>query len=448
MADDGWSGVQAVVGSQSIASLASSAVFGLRCDGPGGSIHRSIAVTVDPIGPPAIGTIAGDGCINRTESAAGLAVSGTGQAGVTVVVTLGTINRSTVVDALGSWHITLTSDEVASLADGTLTISAKQSTSQGVFSPAAVATITKDTNAPGATIATIQLTATSDTGASSIDAVTRDATPTYQGVASAASVPVVLLVNGVVVTGVKSDAGGNWKATANPLASGTYQVSASVADSCGNTSAASPPVALIVDTVAPALAVDAVAVDNRISAQEALQGISIRGSSESQAAVTLQISSGSVPVLSRALASAGAWAIALSSDDVATLPDGSLALTVSATDVAGNMKPVKRTISKDTGIAAPTINPVTGDDVLSPLERMVPVVVSGVAEPKASVVLSVAGWSRRITAAAGGDWSTELPTSLAGTLVIGSVQFTAQATDLAGNVSAATTRTVAVAAAN
>lgn len=444
VADGGWTGAKGVKGSQTIASVNSNATFGLRCDGPGGSIRRTVIVAVDPLAPPTIGAISTDGCVNSLESTVGLAIVGTGKIGAAAVVTVGTLTKSSPINAQGTWQVNLSSAEVVSLPDGLLSVSAEQTSGVDTTSPTTTVTFLKDTVAPGATTTMPQLLAASDTGESNADGVTRDATPTYQGVSSTGSLPVVLLLNGAAANNVKANSVGVWKATIMPLSSGTYRISAAIADTCGNRGIASPEVALIVDTLAPAISLDAVALDNRINALEAQQSISIRGASESQAAISLRVSNGNALLLSRDTVSTGAWLFELSAGDVATLPDGSLTLAATATDTAGNNRLVKRTITKDTAIALPTMNPVTGDDVLSPQERATPVIVSGLAEPKASVTLRVNGWSRQKTVSTEGIWSMEIPTTTLAALPGGPVLLEAQATDLAGNVSLSTSRTITV----
>jgi hypothetical protein len=448
VADGGWTGAKGVKGSQNIPSVNSNATFGLRCDGPGGSIRRTVVVTVAPLAPPTISSISTDGCVNSLESMAGLAITGTGKSGATAVVTVGAVTKSSLVNAQGMWQVNLSNAEVVSLQDGTVSVLAKQTSGVDTTSPSTAATFSKDTLAPGSTTTTPQLLAASDTGESNADGVTRDATPTYQGTSTAGSLQVVLLLNGAAATSVKANSVGAWKATIPTLSRGTYRISAAIADTCGNRGVASPEVALTVDTLAPAVSLDPVALDNRINALEAQQSISIRGASESQATISLRVSSGNALLLNREAVSTGAWLFDLSAGDVATLPDGSLTLAATATDTAGNSRLVKRTITKDTAIVRPTINPVTGDDALSPQERAAPVIVSGLAEPRASVTLRVNGWSRQKTVSTEGTWSVEIPTNILAGLPIGTVLLAGQATDPAGNVSSSTSRTLTVTTTN
>jgi hypothetical protein len=444
VADGNWTGAKSTKGTQVIASVMAAANFGLRCDGPGGSIRRVATVTVNALAPPTINTIGGDSCVNAAESSTGMNVSGGGNAGATVRLTVGSITKSVLVNAQNAWQATLTSAELMALPEGVISASARQSLSGNTSAAYIYPALTKDTVAPGATTSAPDLVASSDTGASSTDGLTRDATPTFQGRASNASASVALIVDGVVMETVKANTAGDWTATTATLVPRQYGVAGAVADACGNRGARSSSTTVIIDNLAPALSVDAVAGDNRINSQEAQQGVSIRGSAESQARVVMRISAGTAELLSRQAVSSGTWALNLTVGEIAAFPQGSLKLYVTASDAAGNVRAVNRTIFKDTVVDAPSINVIGGNDVLSGSERTSPLPVSGRAEGKAVVTLSVNGWSRQATATVDGAWSTAVPGSVVGLFPIGTVQFTARATDIAGNISAASIRNVSV----
>lgn len=447
VADGGWNGARSTRGSQVIAAVPADTTFGLQCSGPGGSLRRAVSVAVDPIGPPTITAVATDGCVNAAEAAAGLVFRGSGKPGATVTVTVAALSRSGAIDAQGQWNIALSAAEAAALPEGALTVSAKQATGP-YTSTATVLAFSKDTAAPVGTSSAPALTAASDTGSSSSDGRTRDATPTYEGTTGVAASSVVLLLNGAPAATTKADAAGKWKATPKTLAGGTYQVSAAVADTCGNRGPASAAVPLLLDLSAPAATLATIAGDNRINAQEAGQGVAVRGTAESQSTVTLRVTSGGSTVYERQAVSGGAFEFVLSAADATSLPEGALVFAVTATDDAGNLRTVKRTVPKDTVVARPVLFTIAGDDVLTAQERATPLVVAGTAEPKATVTLTVNGWTREKYASSAGDWSMEVPTTVLGGLSVGTVPFQASATDTSGNVSGTTSRNVTVSGAN
>jgi len=447
VADGGWTGAKSTRGGQQSPAVQAATEFGLRCTGPGGSIRRAVTVAVDPLAPPTITTVGTDGCVNASETSAGLTFRGGARPGATVTVTVSTLSRSAVTDAQGQWAVALTGTETAALPDGALTVSAKQAAA-GFTSASTVRAFSKDTAAPNAPSSAPVLAAASDTGSSSADGRTRDATPTYEGTANLPSAQVVLLLDGVAAVTTKADTGGRWKATAWTLTDGNYLVSAAVVDTCGNRGPASAAVPLLLDLSAPTATLGTIAADNRINAQEAGQGITVRGTAEAQSAVTLRISSGGVTVYERQAVSGGTFDFALSPADTGALPEGALVFAVTATDVAGNVRTVKRTVPKDTLVAKPVLFAIAGDDVLTAAERAAPVMVAGTAEPKATVTLTVNGWTREKYASSAGDWSMEVPTTVVGGLPAGEVPFVASATDTSGNLSGATSRTVMVSGPN
>lgn len=447
-ADGDWSGEKPASGSQTMSGLVSNANFGLTCTGPGGSVRRNIAVTVDPIGPPTINPIATDACVNAVESNNEVTIDGTGKAGATVVLNIGALTRSGSVDALGSWRITLSSSNIRSIPDGVQTVTARQTSDQVAYSPSATISFTMDTVAPSSSTTAPALLSGSDTGSSNSDALTKDTTPTFQGSTGAASQPVVLLVDGAPAKSVMSGTAGKWSATTPTLAAGTHLVSAAVADKCLNLGPISSTSLVNVDTTAPSLVVNSIAGDNRINSQEAQQGVVIAGTTDSPSTVTLRISAGTVELFSRTTSSTGTWTVLLSASDVATLPDAALGFTVTVSDDAGNTRSSRRSVTKDTVIAAPTIYAVTGDDTLTAEERAGTITVTGRAEAKSVVTLNINNWTRQKTTSSAGDWSIDVPSSITSPLPSGSVTISVYANDPAGNTSSTSNRLLAVLGAN
>jgi len=443
-ADGGWAGAKPTKGSQNVAAELASSMFGLRCDGPGGTTYRSVALTVDPIGPPTIGDIGVDSCVNAAEVAAGVSIRGTGKPGATITVTLAALSRTATVDPHGIWQAAFSSSQLVSLPEGSLTVGAKQTIDGVNYSPTATTNVTKDSVAPTATSSIPSLLASSDTGSSSNDGLTRDTTPTYTGQASAPSVPVTLLIDSMAAVMVKASTTGKWTATSKALASGPHLVSAAVTDTCGNAGPISATATLTIDRAKPSLTVSAIAGDNRLNAVEIQETTFVQGIAETQVAISLTISSGTTALLKRSSDSNGTWSLALSAAETAALPDGNLTFGVVATDAAGNTAIVKRTVNKDTEIATPTLSPVSGDDVLTSSERSSGISVAGQGEPKATVTVTVNGWTRQKAVATDGSWSLDVPSSTLSSLPLGNVQFSVQARDPAGNLSATASRVVQV----
>ncbi|MCW2808848.1 MAG: hypothetical protein JWQ93_2803 [Marmoricola sp.] len=114
------------------------------------------------------------------------------------------------------------------------------------------ATVTRDATPPSAPSAP-SLTAASDTGTSTSDLITSDATPTFTGSAETGST--VTLYDGTVAVGSGHAVDGAYTITAGTLSEGTHTLTTRATDPSGNTSPPSSDstVTVTVDTTAPAV---------------------------------------------------------------------------------------------------------------------------------------------------------------------------------------------------
>ena len=161
-------------------------------------------------------------------------------------VTVGSVTAS----AAGAWTYTLTS----TLAAGTHTITALSEDTAGNDGPASAAlNIVVDTAAPAApsTLATPDLLASSDDGASNTDNITSVSAPTFSGTNTTGSSLHALLANGVTVGTFTSSAGGTYSVTASSLAIGSYAITIRELDSAGNASSDSPALNVVINAAAP-----------------------------------------------------------------------------------------------------------------------------------------------------------------------------------------------------
>ncbi|MGE0725491.1 MAG: Ig-like domain-containing protein, partial [Alphaproteobacteria bacterium] len=168
--------------------------------------------------------------------------TGTGDAGDTVSLVEGmTTLGSAVVDGLGMWSITS-----SALAEGVHMVAAMATDLAGNTDLSATLAVTVDTTPPALTGP--DLDALSDTGASDMDDVTSDNTPTFTGTTEAGMT--VNLFDGMAHLGMTvADALGVWSFTvAAPLADGVRDIRASAADVAGNTTFAGP-LAVTIDTM-------------------------------------------------------------------------------------------------------------------------------------------------------------------------------------------------------
>ncbi|MGK5015003.1 Ig-like domain-containing protein [Janthinobacterium sp. HLS12-2] len=169
------------------------------------------------------------------------------------------------------------------------------------------------------------------------DGITNDTTPTVTGTAAANATVQLYDTNGTTLLGSSTaDGSGNWSITSSTLGQGVHTLTAKAVDGAGNTSAASPPLSIMLDTTAPGAPATPTlnpASDSGVSNSDHITHVTtpvISGTAESGSTVALYDSDGST-VLGTSVATGGVWSITSSA-----LADGVHNLSVRATDVAGN----------------------------------------------------------------------------------------------------------------
>ncbi len=305
----------------------------------------------------------------------GSVLSGTAEAGVTIVITDGNGNPigQTSADANGNWSFTPGSQ----LPDGTV-VNVVARDAAGNSSPAT--SITVDGVAPNAPV------------------VEPSNGSELSGTAEPGSSVTLTDGNGNPIGQTTADANGNWSFTpSTPLPDGTV-VNVVARDAAGNSS---PPASVTVDAVAPAT-----------PTVDPSNGTTLSGTAEPGSSVTLTDGNGN-PIGQTTADANGNWSFTPSTP----LPDGTV-VNVVAEDAAGNSSPPATVTVDSSAPPAPVINPSNG------------VVISGTAEAGATVTLTDAGGNPigQVTADGSGNWSFTPGTPLAnGTVIV------ATATDPTGN---------------
>ncbi|MXG36374.1 Ig-like domain-containing protein, partial [Escherichia coli] len=163
-------------------------------------------------------------------------------------------------------------------------------------------------------------------------------------------------------------------ADAQALGDGTWTVNVSGKDAAGNIVSGSQTIG--VDTVAPALSVNAIAQDNIINADEHNQPLTISGKTDAEAGqivtVTLNGKNHTATV-----GSDGSWSVTLPAGEVQAMANGGHTLTVNVSDKAGNGSSTTADFTVDTAAPVVTINTVAGDDILNTSEQRQAQIVSG-----------------------------------------------------------------------
>ncbi|MFO2371640.1 Ig-like domain-containing protein [Pseudomonas aeruginosa] len=354
--------------------LANGTVINAVAQDPAGNTSGPASVTVDAIAPPA----------PVIDPSNGVVISGTAEAGATVILTDGNGNPigQVTADGSGNWAFT----PATPLANGTVINALAQDAAGNNSSPTSA---TVDSLAPAAPVI--------DPSNGSVIA----------GTAEAGATVILTDGNGNPIGQVTADGSGNWSFTpGTPLANGTV-VNAVAQDAAGNTSG---PASTTVDSVAPAAPV----IDPS-------NGSVIAGTAEAGATVILTDGGGN-PIGQATADGSGNWSFTPGTP----LANGSV-INALAQDAAGNTSGPASTTVDSVAPATPVLDPSNGT------------VISGTAEAGATVILTDGGGNPigQATADGSGNWSFTPGTPLTNGTVINAV-----AQDAAGNTSGPVSTTV------
>lgn len=176
-------------------------------------------------------------------------IKGTGVIGATVSLydTDGsTVLGTAVVDSGGNWTITS-----STLADGTHSLTAKQTSGSQTSAASTVLSLKVDSAAP-TTPSAPTLDPASDSGMSISDSITNINTPVITGTAEANSIVKLYDTDGVTVLGTGTANGsGTYSIAASALASGAHSITVKATDAANNTSSASPGLTVNIDNSGP-----------------------------------------------------------------------------------------------------------------------------------------------------------------------------------------------------
>ncbi|HAS1430561.1 TPA: BapA prefix-like domain-containing protein, partial [Enterobacter hormaechei] len=347
-----------------------------------------------------------------------------------------------VADANGVWSFT-----TGTLANGSHTWTATATDAAGNVSPASPGfTLVVDTTAPAAPVITQAIDDVGTiTGAIGSGQTTNDPLPRLVGTSE--PLATVNIYEGTTLVGTgTADANGNWTVDITvPLGTGSHTFTAEATDQAGNTGAPSADFSLTIDTTPPALPVLTSITDDvgNAATPVANGGLTndarptLTGTAEAGATVTIYDNGVQIGT---AVATGGAWSFTPSTP----LADGPHNLTFSATDAVGNASAQTGgyTINVDaTAPVAPAITSIVDDvgTVTGPVTGTNPTndtrpTLNGTAEANATVrIYDGTTLVGTVTADANGNWT--LPQTST-TLTEGAHNFTATATDAAGNTSA------------
>ena len=403
-----------------------------------GTGEREIAIDANLPGLR-VNTVAGDDVVNTIEHAQNLIVSGSSDGlapGTALTVTVNGKDYAATVLADGTWRAAIPSTDVSAWPEGTVKISVTGDSAAG--NPI---TISHDVTVDLATVAiSINALATDDV----INAAEKGADLVLSGATTnvEAGQTVTISLNGRIYTTTVDDSG-NWTYTVPSadlagLKDGDASVQVSVTNVNGNSASAGHEYS--VDATAPSVTINTIATDDILNATEAQSDLAISGTSTAEAGQTLTVSLNGKDYTTTVSAD-GSWTLNVPAADLAGLTDGSVTVTASVSDKAGNPESVDHTLTVDVTVPGVTIHTVAGDDVINAAEHNQAQIVSGSATGAAAgdkVTVTIGGQTYTTVLDAAGNWSVGVPANVISVLSDGTVTVTASVTDAAGNTGSGT----------
>ncbi len=360
--------------------------------------------TTPPMAEATEGTVSVGYIVNADDQSDGVTISGTGEAGATLTIEVGSIAQVTTIADDGTWSFEF-DDSVFGTGEYTTDI-----TLTAVDAMGNVTTVTDQVQVD--TINMVSLDNAPLTGDNLISATEHAAGVTLSGSSQAGSV-ISVVIAGVTQTATAAD-DGSWSVTfaSTDLASGTYTATAEITstDAAGNISSMSH--SFDVDTES-AVTIDtsSIAGDGVINGAEAQTILTVTGTGE--AGSTITVMSGFSTLGTVIVADDGTWSLDFSTANLEGGPGHSelgytSTLTATATDAAGNTSSASGDVTVDTNTELFALV-VDDDGVINATERADGVEINGGAAANAAISVVVGGVTLTTTADDTGAWSVTVP---------------------------------------
>ncbi len=393
--------------------------------------------------PPAAPTldqsvIADDNLVNKYERLNMSALTGTGEPGAQVSLTLthtktGVVGsvRTVPVDANGKWNYQPTVVDLGQVGEGPLRLDIWQADLAGNKGPSTQRHFTYDATVAAPTLDTVagddrvsqkeldraegvlQLTGTGESDGQVFI--------TLRGPGKAGKAGTI----GPLSPGSPTDSNGRWvlnlsKEDVATLGEGSVSVELTQKDRAGNVSEITRRT-FTIDRVVAAPTLDTVAGDDKLNVSELTRGIRLSGTGEAGAKVRVTLTQDPDFIVVKTEAnSGGAWDLSLTKEELDKLKgflhDGSVKIEVGLEDAAGNESP---TVSRDIVVLATPLTPaiamdkVGGDDSLNVEEQKAEQTLSGTGPAFTTLTLELTGGKASIPARTvdidgTGRWSVKL----------------------------------------
>jgi hypothetical protein len=349
-------------------------------------------------------------------------ITGTGEPGSTVTVTIGDETGTGVIADDGTYEVIFDPADLPAdgAYDATVNVVSPGGTVYDLDGPSVdIDTTPPDVSVMDGTVATGDI----------VNEAEHTTGHVISGTGEAGATLTVEIDGTTQTTTVLDD--GTWSVTfdSTALTTGEYSTGITITstDQRGNVTTVTD--TLQVDTIAPGVAMGTAEGDNIINAAEASDGVVLSGTGEAGSTLSIQFEGVTQTVT---VADDGTWSSAFAASAIGTGTYDST-VSITATDLAGNSHTETFTVQIDTEGLATITSPIAGDDMVNAAEAAADVTLTGTAEAGSSVAVTIQGVTHTVTAAGDGTWSA---TFAAGEIPQGTYDTTVSvtATDLAGNV--------------
>jgi hypothetical protein len=398
---------------------------------PGGDVIDLTGppVTIDTTPPDTSvlqGTVETGDIVNAEEYEAGIDITGTGETGSSIKVTIDDVTHETAVDENGEWIVTF---EPGELETGEYTTEVTVVASDPAGN---TVELVEDIR-----IDTVPNPLEINTGATGGDGVvnSEESAAGFDVTGTTAPGAEVTLTLGEITKIVTANIDGEWVATFAPgeLATGTYtaDVTATTTDAAGNVATTMGTFEVDTEVLGYAMQAAPGGTDGVINSEEIGAGFAVTGTTEPGSSVVLTLGDATVDAVVDA---SGNWTAQFTEAQIGV---GTFTETLTAvtTDAAGNSETLSQTVEVDTEAGALAIDTgaVATDGTVNLAEAEAGFDLTGSADPGAEVTLTLGEITRTVTADASGTWRVPFdPGELAtGTYT---ADVTATTTDAAGNV--------------
>ena len=328
-------------------------------------------------------------------------VSGTGEPGDTVKVTVGGVTVSTVIASGGKWGVTIPGTGLP--GDGT------HEAVVLVTPPAASGLAPVTLDGPGFIIDMTMPTVAVTEGTQGVGHIENQADRangvTLAGTGEPGATIWVDLPDATRTTTVSVD--GTWSVTFTPteIAGGDYSlpVTVTATDIHGNRRVITE--SLVLDTLPNPITLGAVTGDDVVTYVEQSGGFPITGTTMAGATVTVTI--GAFTQTTTAGVN-GVWTLNVAASALA-LGEYAATVTASTTDAAGNISTASHAMRVDTTARTSLTGPVATDDIVNAAESAAGVALTGTAQVGATVSVAWNGTTLPATVTAAGTWSVTFP---------------------------------------